>query len=195
MNAELHLTALVRPDSVDGRLVLLSPTVGLWRSMPAVGALVRPGDAMGAIESLGRLRTLFAPTNAAGIVVQRPDDGRARLPVAYKDELLVLDPQAGGSVEFEGLAADEQRVQGHAFCAPMSGRFYMRPGPDKPPFIAPGQTIRVGDTVCLLEVMKTFNRVTYGGAGLPQEAKIKRVAPADGADLNRGDAIIELEVD
>jgi acetyl-CoA carboxylase biotin carboxyl carrier protein len=45
----------------------------------------------------------------------------------------------------------------------------------------------------LLEVMKTFNRLTYGGDGLPSEAKIASIGPADGDDLNAGDIILELE--
>ncbi|MEO1335958.1 MAG: hypothetical protein AAFV29_09945, partial [Myxococcota bacterium] len=82
MNVEAKLTAMVQPDVDEGRWALLSPTVGLWRSQPAIGALIRPGDVVGAIESLGRIQTLFAPANAAGVVVQRPDDARCRLPVA-----------------------------------------------------------------------------------------------------------------
>jgi acetyl-CoA carboxylase biotin carboxyl carrier protein len=47
--------------------------------------------------------------------------------------------------------------------------------------------------VALLEVMKTFNRVQYGGSGLPERARVLRVVPSDGDDLAAGDAILELE--
>ena len=77
----------------------------------------------------------------------------------------------------------------------MSGRFYARPSPDKPPFVIQGQTVKTGDTIGLLEVMKTFNRLTYGGAGFPEAATVRRVVPADGDDLNAGDPLLELEVE
>jgi acetyl-CoA carboxylase biotin carboxyl carrier protein len=79
------------------------------------------------------------------------------------------------------------------FKAPTSGRFYGRPGPDKPAFVTAGAEITTGTTVCLLEVMKTFHRVTYGGAGLPPEARVVAIAVADEADVNSGDVLVRVE--
>ena len=95
----------------------------------------------------------------------------------------------------EGIAqtSDQRSTSDHAdglvFRAPMSGRFYSRPAPDKPAFVKPGDRVRVGTTVCLLEVMKTFNRVKYAG----EPAKVARVVPADGDDVEAGDPLLELE--
>jgi acetyl-CoA carboxylase biotin carboxyl carrier protein len=108
--------------------------------------------------------------------------------------MLRLDPEAAGvgtalsGGEDLGLSAGAL-----AFKAPSSGRFYARPSPDKPPFVTEGAVIEQGHTVAILEVMKTFNRIAYGGAGLPERAKVVRVVPADGDDLGRGDVILELE--
>lgn len=193
----MGLSARVRPSVESGQVELLSPMVGLWRVRPEVGQLVTPGGPIGSIEVLGRLHPLTAPTGASGIVVSAPKDDRARLPVAYGDVLLVLDPTASGIGAADPSTAGQAvgpAAGGLVFVSPMSGRFYARSGPDKPPFVAAGQSIRIGDSVCLLEVMKTFNRVTYGGDNLPAEARIKRVVPADGDDLNAGDPILELEV-
>ena len=189
------LMAMVRPGAEPGQLELLSPRVGLWRGRPAQGALIHPGADLGAIEVLGRLVSISAPDGAMGMVVSSADETRARVPVGYKTVLLVLDPERGGISESAVLPGATAEVGGLVFAAPMSGRFYERPGPDKPPFIAAGDEVKTGDSVCLLEVMKTFNRVTYGGAGLPARARVRRVVPADGADLNAGDPILELEAD
>ncbi len=43
--------------------------------------------------------------------------------------------------------------------SPMIGTFYRAAGPDKDPFISVGQTISVGDTVCVIEAMKLFNEI------------------------------------
>ncbi|MEO7731674.1 MAG: biotin/lipoyl-containing protein, partial [Kofleriaceae bacterium] len=77
--------------------------------------------------------------------------------------------------------------------APTSGRFYGRSTPDKPPFVVEGAQLVQGATICLLEVMKTFHRVTYGGAGLPETARIRKLLVADGADVNAGDPLLALE--
>ena len=191
-----ELVAGCRLDAT--RVAVLSPSVGLWRSPPSAGTLVRSGDAIGALEILGRLHVLRAPPGATGIVTQIDGDQRTRRPVSFGDTLLILDPTGaiGAAAESDLAPTDGvSAVDGMVFVAPMSGRFYLRPSPNKPPLIEPGQTIRQGDSVCLLEVMKTFNRVSYGGAGLPDEARVKRVLPSDGDDLNRGDPILELEVD
>ncbi|MBC8072185.1 MAG: hypothetical protein IAG13_27945, partial [Deltaproteobacteria bacterium] len=79
------------------------------------------------------------------------------------------------------------------FRAPLSGRFYARSSPDKPAFVAVGDEITSGQTVALLEVMKTFNRLSYGGAGLPERARVRAVLVRDEDDVEAGAAILELE--
>ena len=173
------VVARVRPGTEPGQTEILAPRVGLWRFRPEVGTLVRPGASIGAIEVLGRLFPLSAPPGAAGIVVFAKPDDRSRIPVGYGDVLLVLDPSAAGAV-VDGPAADgptRPGITGLVFAAPMSGRFYVRSGPGKPPFLTEGQSIKAGDSVCLLEVMKTFNRVTFGGPGMPEGARVKRASP------------------
>jgi acetyl-CoA carboxylase biotin carboxyl carrier protein len=50
-----------------------------------------------------------------------------------------------------------------------------------------------GQTVGLLEVMKTFNRLVYQGDGLPTHATVERILPKDGDDVVRGDPILLLD--
>ncbi len=80
-----------------------------------------------------------------------------------------------------------------AIRAPSSGRYWARPSPDKPAFVSVGDVVTAGQTVCLLEVMKTFHRVTYAGADLPERGRVLAIRPADGDDLAAGDVLIELE--
>ena len=49
--------------------------------------------------------------------------------------------------------------------APLPGTFYRRPAPDAPPFKMEGDAVAVGDTIGLIEVMKTFTPVTVEAAG------------------------------
>ena len=188
------LTARLTPKE-GGRLELDAPTVGLWREGPVVGAVVRPGMSIGALEILGQVYPLVAPDGAVGVVVSLLEPGRARRPVGYGEALLTLDPAVAGEVAAHDLAEAEAHAKhaGEVFLAPMSGRFYLRAAPGKPPFIQEGDVLEAGHTVCLLEVMKTFNRVVYGGPGLPARAKVARVVPTDGDDVNEGAPLLELE--
>ncbi len=187
---EPRLTAELRRDGA--LLRVLSPTVGTWRGAPPPGALIRPGFDLGQIEVLGILHRVLAPAGAVGVVTV---DGSARSPgtVEYGTCLVALDPDAATAAAAEARAAEAQATEGLAFRSPLSGRFYLRPSPDQPPFVAAGATITTGQTVALLEVMKTFNRITYGGDGLPDTAVIAAVVPENEDDLEQGDVILRLE--
>jgi biotin carboxyl carrier protein len=171
----------------DGRIEVRSPSVGIWRGAPSAGAYVRTGVPIGAIEILGVLAEVEMD-GAAGVVAEVRDPERAHKPVGYGDWMMTIDPKtAGGEAAPEPSRAAE--VSGLLFRSPMSGRFYRRPGLGKPPFVEEGDEIGPGTTVCLLEVMKTFNRVTYGEG----RARVVRILVADGDDLSADDPILEVE--
>ncbi len=178
----------------DGTLFhLRAPTVGRWRDAPAEGSLIKPGFSLGFVDTLGVLHRLVAPPGAVGVVTAREGNAKAPGDVAYGDVLLTLDLEAAtGSAAAAAVEATAD-VTGLAFRSPLSGRFYLRPSPDQPPFVSSGDTIKVGQTVALLEVMKTFNRVTYGGDGLPPTATVVEVVPENESDLDQGDVILRLE--
>ena len=170
---------------LDGDVVR-APAPGWFRRTVAPDHLVAPGDVIGELEVLGRLIHITAP-QVRGLVRLPPGARLARQPVAYGDELFRVEAGEVAGVEAQSDAA--QAVTGLVFRAPTSGRFYGRPGPDKPVFAAVGQELSPGTTVCLLEVMKTFHRVTYDGA----RAKVREVLVAEGADVNQGDPLLALD--
>ncbi len=53
----------------------------------------------------------------------------------------------------------------NAVLSPMVGTFYRSPGPEAPSFVAVGQTIRVGDVLCIVEAMKMMNQIEADRAG------------------------------
>lgn len=174
---------------------LSSPAVGLWRDPPPVGSVVTPGSILGGLEILGVTHRLRAPEGAVGVVLERPGPRLARQPVAYGDVLVRLDPEgasarAGSSAAASAVAAD---AGGMVFRSPLSGRFYVRPAPGKPAFVSPGDVIAAGQTVALLEVMKTFNRIAYGGDGLPARARVVALVPVDESDVDEGDVLLRIE--
>ena len=177
----------------DWRIEVVASGPGLFRATVRVGDVVRAGGMLGYLEVLGRLTAVVAPATAHGAVVAVIDPERARTAAAYGSVLVTLDPTAGGAAGRTGVADRVQPADGLVFRAPTSGRYYGRPSPDKPAFLAAGDELGPGATICLLEVMKTFNRVTYGGPTLPERARVRALLVADGADVNAGDPMLALD--
>lgn len=181
----------------DGSLALTSPSVGVWRLGPSVGAalLSTSGDEVscGVLSVLGVDHRLVVPAGVAGRVRARLFSHEREPNVDYGARLLELSPLEGAGSDASAGQAGASANTGLAFRAPMSGRFYLRPGPDKPAFAEVGQTLTRGQTVCLLEVMKTFNRLALSGDDLPERVRVVQVVPADGEDVTRGDVLLRLE--
>jgi acetyl-CoA carboxylase biotin carboxyl carrier protein len=184
---------LLAHAAADGTVELCAPRPGLARELPAAGAVLVAGQRAGALEVLGVVRPLIVPPSASGRVVERLADPSARAPVGYGAVLLRLDPSAASAGAPATSPAASASTEGYAFRSPMSGRVYTRPAPDKPPFVAVGDVIAGGQVVCLLEVMKTFNRVAFGGEGLPERARVVRWCVEDGADVTSGEALFAFE--
>jgi len=192
-----ELTVLVtHPRGERATVELRAPSPGIFVPWIAQGNLVTPGAAIGELAVLGRISALVVPRTAGdaaatGIALPLPPATHA---VGYGDLLVALDPslQRVADARGEPGAAVQATIDGLVFRAPTSGRFYGRSAPDKPPFVTEGTPLAAGTTICLLEVMKTFHRVTHGGPGLPDTARVRRVLVTDGDDVNAGDPLIAL---
>ena len=57
--------------------------------------------------------------------------------------------------------------------SPMVGIIYITPKPSSPPFVKKGQKVKKGDTICLIEAMKTFNEIKSDKDGLIQSILVK----------------------
>ena len=180
------MIALVSADEVR------APAPGWFHLLVAADHLVTQGDVIGELEILGRTVRIIAPA-VRGLVKLPPGPALARRAVSYGDLLFRVATDVSISAVDTANAASAQAAQGLVFRAPTSGRFYGRPAPDKPAFVAAGAELATGATVCLLEVMKTFHRVTFTGDGVPPRARVREVLVADGADVNQGDALLALE--
>ncbi len=55
--------------------------------------------------------------------------------------------------------------EGHVIKSPMVGTFYTAASPDMQPFVKIGQSVKVGDTLCIIEAMKIMNPIEAESAG------------------------------
>lgn len=63
--------------------------------------------------------------------------------------------------------------------SPIIGTLYRKPSPDKPLFVKVGDTVEVGDTVCIIEAMKLFNEVESEVAGKIVKVLIEDSSPVE----------------
>lgn len=56
-------------------------------------------------------------------------------------------------------------VSGHKIRSPMVGTIYASPSPETPAFVSIGQSVKVGDVLCIVEAMKMFNEIEADRAG------------------------------
>ena len=58
---------------------------------------------------------------------------------------------------------------GHAVKSPMVGTFYRSPNPESPEFVKVGDTVKEGQTLCIIEAMKLLNEIESDKAGVVKE--------------------------
>jgi acetyl-CoA carboxylase biotin carboxyl carrier protein len=59
----------------------------------------------------------------------------------------------------------EEAVAGHAVKSPMVGTFYRSSSPGAKPFVEVGDSIKVGETICIIEAMKILNEIEADKSG------------------------------
>jgi len=179
------------------RLRLRSPEVGYFTRAAPQGALLGPKASAGCLHALGRSIELVLPAGASGRVVNAAPEA-VLSPVGYGTILYELAPLASDLPN--SPASCEQAVNAArgasalVFRATHSGRFWLRPAPNDPPFAEVGSLITEGTTLGLIEVMKTFTHVAYRGGGeLPSRARLVRFLVDDGAEVKDGTPLAEID--
>lgn len=75
-----------------------------------------------------------------------------------------------------------------AVTSPMVGTAYMQPEPGKPSFVSKGDTVKVGDTLLIIEAMKVMNPIKASKAGT-----VTQVLVEDGQPVEYGDVLMVIE--
>ena len=78
------------------------------------------------------------------------------------------------------------RVASSNLCGHSQGIFYRRSSPDSPPFVEEGTKIASGSVLGLVEVMKCFNQITYGGPGFPEKVEVAKILVQDSTEVQFG---------
>ena len=70
-------------------------------------------------------------------------------------------------------------ADGHTVRSPMVGTVYLASAPGNPPFVKVGDTIKVGDTLCMIEAMKMFNKIEADQAGVISARLVENDQPIE----------------
>jgi acetyl-CoA carboxylase biotin carboxyl carrier protein len=188
-----EIPLLVATDEHAGT-VLRAPKLGLWSDHPRQGAFVEAGSSVGTITQLGRRFLLIVPDGVSGRVAidGRPQDA---LPVGYGEVLFrvtAVESRTGSARSTE--AKDARAAAGAlAIVSPTDGVFYRAGALGAKPYVVVGERIAVGRPVGLIEVMKTFNPIAYGGPGFPDEAEVVEILATDGQEVRAGQALVVVK--
>ena len=70
-------------------------------------------------------------------------------------------------------------IAGHVVNSPMVGTFYRSPSPTSPSFVEVGQTVKIGDVVCIVEAMKMMNQIEADKAGTVGAVMVENGEPVE----------------
>ncbi|MDE2027036.1 MAG: acetyl-CoA carboxylase biotin carboxyl carrier protein [Candidatus Omnitrophica bacterium] len=96
-------------------------------------------------------------------------------------------PKAAAAAAAPQTAAEPKNGKGE-IKSPMVGTFYRSPSPEAEPFVEVGQTVEVGQVVCIVEAMKLMNEIKSEIRG-----KITEVAVQNGEPVEFGQALFIVD--
>ncbi len=73
----------------------------------------------------------------------------------------------------------EPALSGHLIKSPMVGTFYAASSPSAPDFVKEGQSVNVGDVLCIVEAMKMMNQIKADKAGTVQAILVENGQPVE----------------
>ena len=91
-------------------------------------------------------------------------------------------PRGEAAPDAEGTG---EASPGESIVSPLAGTFYTSPEPGADPFVTPGAHVKAGQTLCLVEAMKTMNEITA-----PCDCLILSILAEDAAVVSYGEELI-----
>ncbi len=97
-------------------------------------------------------------------------------------------PAAAAAAPAPAPASEDPASHPGAVTSPMVGTVYLQPEPGSPAFVSIGDQVSEGDTLLIIEAMKTMNHIPA-----PRAGTVKRILVEDGAPVEFGAPLVILE--
>lgn len=103
------------------------------------------------------------------------------MPAAPMPMQVAAAPAGAASVALpaDGPGDDATQADGQMVKSPMVGTFYRSSSPGGKPFVEVGQTVAVGDTLCIIEAMKLLNEIESDQAGVVKAVLVENGQPVE----------------
>ena len=125
------------------------------------------------------------------INVRVSKSGSVQIPYVSTPQTNIAHPPSAGIVQQEGTSGQNNNdpvSHPGAVTSPMVGTIYMQAEPGAEPFISVGSTVSEGDTLLIVEAMKTMNQIPS-----PKSGTVKRIFVEDGAAVEFGSPLVVVE--
>lgn len=138
-------------------------------------------------ELIRQLAALLTETDLSEIEIETES---LRLRVARQMTTAVTHVAAPAPVALASTpaAADSGAAHPGAVPSPMVGTVYLAPEPGAPVFVQPGSNVSEGQTILIIEAMKTMNHIPA-----PRSGKLTRVLVDDGQPVEFGEPLFVIE--
>ena len=108
-------------------------------------------------------------------------------PVSYAAPAPVMAVAPAAAPAASAAASEPALPDGHVVKSPMVGTFYRASAPGAKPIVEVGQTVAVGDILCIIEAMKLMNEIEADAAGT-----IKAILVENGEPLEYGEPLFVI---
>jgi len=108
------------------------------------------------------------------------------LPAAVSSAVPAAPATAAAGALASPPAADPA-ANGTLVRSPIVGTFYRSPDPNSPPFVSVGDSVKVGQVLCIIEAMKLMNEIEAEMAG-----EVTRIHPENGQPVQYGDPLFTI---
>ncbi|MGN6148554.1 MAG: acetyl-CoA carboxylase biotin carboxyl carrier protein [Rhizomicrobium sp.] len=128
------------------------------------------------------IRELADLLNETGLTEIEIEQNGLRMRVARGGVAMAAAPVMHAPVAHAAPAAEAPKPSGPnpgAVTSPMVGTVYVAPEPGKPAFVSVGSTVKEGDTLMIVEAMKTMNPITAHKGGKVSEICIENGQPVE----------------
>ncbi len=129
----------------------------------------------------------YGADDGLSVRVSRQSVQQVVAPVSAAPAAAVAPSPIAAPAAAELAAATDPAEDPGAVTSPMVGTVYMQAEPDAPSFIKVGQQVSEGDTLLIVEAMKTMNHIPS-----PRAGTIKRILVEDGAAVEFGAPLVIL---
>jgi acetyl-CoA carboxylase biotin carboxyl carrier protein len=135
-------------------------------------------------EAEGKVRIVKGP---AGMMYSA-NPAMMQQPVMQQQAPQMMQAPPVATPALSEAAADVVALAGHTVKSPMVGSFYRTSSPGAKAFVDIGDTVAVGDTICIIEAMKIMNEIEADKAGV-----IKKIMVDNGAAVEYGQPLFVIE--